>query len=319
MTPNGKPCRRTVTLGLGAWLGGLGAPVALAAQENQPPPEGGIGGTGIVGLLTSVAPFQVNGVSLSLSQGTVFRDYRGPIETGEFRPGDPVTVVANRRDPEHARALRIDRVTPLIGILRFRDSTMSVNGVSIRVEPGSAPPPQVGSRVAVQGVWDGASVIASRVEPALSDAPDVIAGTVRFGRRGVRIANVPIDRPAWRLAVPEFGFVTAIGTYSEATGLRVQRLLPRRFRPNAAQSLQALLVEGYLELADQSPGYRISGLGHSFDAAARLGPAVGRRVLFEGAYRGDFRVASGLILPERMSERSELLARATEAERVRLR
>ena len=50
----------------------------------------------------------------------------------------------------------------------------------------------------------------------------------------------------------------------------VSQVSAGRFQGQGARSLRALLVEGYLEPADRSPGYRVSGLGHSFDRATRL-------------------------------------------------
>lgn len=288
------------------------------ARDELPPPEGGIGGTGIVGLLTSVAPLSINGLTLVEGADTLFRDAFGRIAPASLRPGQTVTILARVGRDAPPRAVLVDRTTPLIGTLQRTGAGLSVNGVQVRPEPGLAVAAEPGARVAVSGLWDGNMVVASRIDPAPEGAPDVIAGTLERGLTGNRIAGVPVARTSGPIRIPDHGFGTFIGRYADG-GFAISQISAGRFQGQGARSLRELLVEGYLEPADRSPGFRVAGLGHSFDAAARLAPVAGERVLFEGPYRDTFRVETGLVLPEDAGARRRLLSRAGEGRRVSLR
>ena len=104
-----------------------------------------------------------------------------------------------------------------------------------------------------------------------------------------------------------------VGSYATAVGRRigealiVEQLVRGRFQGTAGP-ITRLSVEGYLEPVTKAPGYAVSGLGHSFDQAARLDALANDRVLFVGPYDGDFRVRFGLPLPEDVELRGSLLA-----------
>ena len=320
MSTADKPDRRKVTVGAAALLLSAAIPSQPQAQarDDLPPPEGGIGGTGIVGLLTSVQPLSINGLVLAEGSDTLFRDAFGQISSASLRPGQSVTILARTVEDAPPRAVLVDRTTPLIGQLERTEAGFAVNGVALRPEPGVRPGAAAGTRVAVSGLWDGDAVVASRIDPAPEGSPDVIAGTLERSLTGNRIAGVPIGRASGAMRVPDHGFGTFIGRYDDGR-FAVSQVSAGRFQGQGARSLRALLVEGYLEPADRSPGYRVSGLGHSFDRAARLAPVAGERVLFEGPYRSTFRVETGLVLPEEAGARRRLLAREGGGRRVGLR
>ncbi|MEM8958744.1 MAG: hypothetical protein AAGC86_13125 [Pseudomonadota bacterium] len=315
-----KPGRRAVAAGAAALMLSTVLPGLAPAQarDDLPPPEGGIGGTGIVGLLTSVQPLSINGLELTEASDTLFRDAFGQISPASLRPGQSVTILARAVGDAAPRAVLVDRMTPLIGTLERTGTGLAVNGVALRTEQGVQPGAAIGSRVAVSGLWDGNSVVASRIDPAPEGAPDVIAGTLERSLTGNRIAGVPVTRGSGALRIPDHGFGTFLGQYGDGR-FTVSQVSAGRFQGQGARSLRALLVEGYLEPADRSPGYRVSGLGHSFDRAARLAPVAGERVLFEGPYRDTFRVETGLVLPEEAGARRRLLARDGGGRRVGLR
>lgn len=288
------------------------------AQDTLPPREGGIGGTGIVGTLTGLQPLQINGLVLSQGSGTVFRDAFGRIAAASLRVGETVTILASSRSSGGLRATAVERMTPLIGVLQQDADGLSVNGVRLRPEAGVGPRTRMGDRVAISGLWDGTTVVATRIDPAREGSVDLVAGTLDRTFSGARIGGIPIGLSAWRVRVPDEGFGTVFGRF-EGDRFDVARARPGRFRNQTAPSLRALSVEGYLERADKSPGYRVSGLGHSFDPAARLNAVAGRRTLFEGPYSGTFRVQTGLVLPEDQAARARVLAQMRPGGRILLR
>ena len=71
--------------------------------------------------------------------------------------------------------------------------------------------------------------------------------------------------------------------------------------------LTFLSVEGFLDPVPTAPGYRLSGLGHSFAPGLQLDRYAGHRTLFQGDYTGRFDASRGLILPENLAARRAVL------------
>ena len=80
-------------------------------------------------------------------------------------------------------------------------------------------------------------------------------------------------------------------------------------RFNTATGLRQLSVEGYLESIPEAPGYRIAGLGHSFDRSLSLSPLAQRRAIYFGRYTGLFQARAGYVVPESFARRRQLLER----------
>lgn len=289
--PWAQPTRRMVLAGVATGLlwPGLG--------RGQSAPEGGIGGTGIVGTLSGAGGLSVNGRRLLISARTRIEDATGRIPASSLRAGDSVTIEALGQQDGSLRARRVALTIPLIGQATGRGGSLRVNGVRV-TGPRSVLARATG-RVAVHGLWRGDQVVASRIVPA-PEGPDVMAGALRadgtlggvapnFGRRNAP----PADR-----------FATLIGR-GGAEGFTVARTERERFK--SPGRLRFLSVEGYLEPTTAAPGYIVSGLGHSFDRAARLAAIAGPRALIDGPYTGDFQAERGLILPESPSARLAVL------------
>lgn len=281
--------RRTVLLAGGAL-------VCPGPGWGQSAPEGGIGGTGIVGTLSGAGGLSINGRRLILSRRTRIEDAFGRIAATDLRLGDSVTVEADGLADGRLRARRLALTVPLIGQVS-RAGGLRVNGVPV-TGPRSVLARAKG-RVAVHGLWRGDRVVASRIAPAPA-GPDVIAGAPRAD---LTLGGVPL------LAGGRGNLADRFATFegrAAAGGFEVARVVRERFR--APARLRNLSVEGYLEPIAAAPGYAVSGLGHSFDRAARLAAIAGPRALIEGRYDGDFRAARGLILPEAPGARTRILA-----------
>ena len=284
--------RRLVLLGGAAAVAGCvprapGVPVTRGDEF-----EGGIGGTGIVGIVTALdaASVQVGGLTLAL------RDAPAPAR------GDFVSVVARGSgDGLAVQTLRVD--PPLVGTARVADGRMQVNGVAVRKEPGVAPP-RDGERVAVGGVWNGGAVVASRIVPA-TDGPDVVAGTVDR-RGGVRIGGVPVRAAG----LPSTGrYARVVGRY-DGTALAGRIAQVDRFDGRA---VARLAVEGYLEPSPRAPGLRIAGLGHSFDRGVVPDEVGARRALYLGPYDGRFDARVAVPLPDNADARAAVLQDGAQA------
>lgn len=294
--------RRKALAFVGAGLGAWGLP--LPAQEtDRRRPEGGIGGTGIVGLLTDFGSIIVNGLRVGTDAGAVVTDAFGQISFDDLAVGHALTVEAVTFEDGRLEAARIHLTQPLVGRVGFVSPdgmSGSVGGVAVRLEPGSIGTLQSGDRVAVSGLWQGRTVVASRIDPA-REALDVLAGQVESvaGDRAViggRTVALGLMSP------PAAGsFVTVLGV-DDGPVLSAQTVVPGRFFGTAG-GLIRLSVEGYLNPRAGAPFFEVAGLGHSFDREAQLRPFAEARTLFSGAYTGAFSVETGLILPEGLQER----------------
>lgn len=286
-----------------ATLGGC-APALVTTPLGDDPFEGGIGGTGIVGLMTGSGSVLINGLRVELLSSTqIYADGRRAGD-GILIPGKAMTIVARTR-LGRMEALRIDVDDPLTGVLERQNGAFSINGTPIRPEAGVLVTALIGKRVAASGIWqpDG-SLRASllRVAPVTQDS---IAGVaVGSAATGWSIGQTRITRPGG-LVLQSGQYVAATGRFSNGQ-IAVSSLRTGRFRTGAV-TLQQLSVEGYLEPVASAPGFRISGLGHSFDRRLDLRPFTQTRAVYFGRYTGQFVARRAVLLPDSAPQRRSVL------------
>ena len=323
MTSTAK--RREVLIGIGLTALTACAPSypprgrSVAEGEKTPlerPAEGGVGGTGIVGILNGAGSLLINGLRVLTPRDVPLRDAFGTVRLDQLAIGHALTVEAVDDSGDALLARSISVVHPLIGpIDAITDDGFRCLGVSVEIEPGiplidsdgGVLVPAVGQRVAVSGLWRVDGVVASRVDALdTAETRDVIAGEIKPGPNGsLRLGALELALPSGASVPPVGGFVTAVGR-REGARLVALRIEEGRFQ-GLAGPLQRLSVEGYLESIAAAPGYAVSGLGHSFDPAAQLAELAERRTLFVGSYDGTFKVEHGLPLPEGIADRRALL------------
>ncbi|MEM8811011.1 MAG: DUF5666 domain-containing protein [Pseudomonadota bacterium] len=299
--------RRTVTLALAGGIAGF--TVLPGFGRETKPAQGGIGGTGIVGTVTDFGSVVINGLSVAVDDATAITSALGPLGEADLAIGQSLTVEASGTT-DALVARRIHVTHPVIGMVRrarLNPNRLRVAGVRVRLEAGVQGDVEDGAFVAVSGLWDGDRVVASRIEPIQSTGISVIAGALSpdRGTGDPAIGNQRLI-VTQGLELPAMGtFATVLGRPSD-DGFQVTEIRPGRF-VGAAGPLERLSVEGYLDPTGAAPFFEVSGLGHSFDAAASLRPFRNDRTLFEGAYVGTFAVETGIILPENQEARRRLL------------
>lgn len=302
MTPT-KPSRRTIlSLGAGAIL----APGAVWAQATEQGVEGGIGGTGIVGLLTDFGSLIVAGSRVNTDAQTQVLDAFGPLRLSDLAIGDSLTLEASG-PASNLVARRVHLTHPLVGRITRRLANgrrLIVNGVEVLFDT----PVQgfdVGDRVAISGLWRGSFVEAARVTQARSPL-DLVSGDVSNKGWGKRIGSVPL-RGSGANSLRVGSFAAAIGEYDEAAGImRVRTLQKGRFF-GAAGPLKRLAIEGYLDPINEPPGFRVSGLGHSFERDLLLDSIAVSRVLLLGSYTGLFEAKQAFVLPDTFAQQRQAL------------
>lgn len=298
-----KPSRRAMLrLGAAATL----VPGSLWAQASQRDVEGGIGGTGIVGMLTDFGSLIVAGARVQTDFRTQVRDGFGRLALADLSIGDSLTIEASG-PADSLLARRVHLTHPVVGRITQRlagGRRLTVNGVEVLLDT-PARGFDVGERVAVSGLWRGAFVEAARIASARSSL-DLVSGDV-FGRgRSKRIGAVAVSGPGVR-GLKTGSFATALGQYDDATGImQVQEVQRDRFFGSAGP-LKRLAIEGYLDPTRQAPGFRVSGLGHSFERNLVLEDLAARRVLLTGPYTGLFDAKQATLLPDTFAQQRRVL------------
>lgn len=296
--------RRMVLLsGASSWL----VPQLSWAQSNEREVEGGIGGTGIVGILTDFGSLIVSGNRIETDGATRFTDGFGEVSGSSLAKGDSLTIEATTT-PSGLLAKRVHVTHPLIGrieTLSGDGKTLRINGTNVQLAQGQRRF-NVGDRVAVSGLWRGDSVEASGLSKARTNF-DLVSGDLGIGGTGTkRIGGVSVLRSDLR-AIENGAFVTAIGKYNPSKELFVATQAKAGRFTGAAGPLVRLSIEGYLDPIRRAPGYKLSGLGHSFKRNLDLSRFKDRRVLFNGPYVGTFAANSALVLPDSSQTRAALL------------
>ena len=301
--------RRTFLFGGAAGLlaPALG-PGPAGAQDRDRPAEGGIGGTGIVGVLTEFGSLVVGGLRVTTDAGTRVSDGFGPLPEAALRVGDALTVEASGA-PGPLVARRVHVTHPLVGTVAAVEAAgrrLTVNGVRVDL---AAPVRGVvaGDRVAVSGLWRGDRVVASALSPARA-ADDLVSGDATGRGADRRVGGVRVTGRGTGGLTP-LGFATVIGRFDPGTGVLTARAARAGRFTGAAGPLRRLAVEGYLAPSREAPFFRVSGLGHSFRRGLDLAQFAGDRVLFRGAYTGRFAPRTALVLPEGTAARTALLGR----------
>jgi len=303
-------------IGLGittSLLGACALPDQLGRSERIPL-EGGIGGTGIVGVVTDFSSLIVNGLKVETDNSTEFTDAFGRINARSLGLGDALTVEAETRF-NRLYAKRVHVTHPLIGRVQAvagSGARMMVNGVMIKVEPQARGRAGPGDRVRICGLWMSDVVVASQVE-LTNDPVDVMAGEITAKDGQLTICDVPISRGLFGLGLEVGQFATILGQY-DGTNFNPSLIRPNRF-VGAAGALTRLSVEGYLDQVNTKPGFALSGLGHKFADDLDLAPFSGRRALFEGPYDNRFEADRGLILPTNYLGRRSMLKNRAKGEK----
>ncbi|MEX0364434.1 MAG: hypothetical protein AB3N22_00080 [Ruegeria sp.] len=278
------------------------APAIPSAQLGDDPFEGGIGGTGIVGLMTGTGSILINGLRVELTSAT--RIFAANIRTTESAlvPGRTLTVLSRTR-LGRLEAQRIDIDDPLSGVLLRQGSGVSVN--STPLHGLSVPSETLGKRVTVGGIWQTDGSVRASLVRAVNQAEDTVSGVLAGSRVvGWRIGQTPIVPPSGQSLIAG-QFVVAKGMFARGA-LRATSIRFGRFRERA-DTLRQLSVEGYLEPVDTAPGFRLAGLGHSLDQRLQLGAFADRRAVYFGPYTGRFVARRAVLIPEDRAQRISVL------------
>ncbi|GGX43103.1 hypothetical protein GCM10007385_08720 [Tateyamaria omphalii] len=278
------------------------SPAISTSQLGDDPFEGGIGGTGIVGLMTGTGSVLVNGLRVEVTSAT--RIFHANERTNDtlLVPGRTLTMLARARLGRF-EAKRIDIDDPLTGILLRQANGYSVNSTPVRgINDASG---RVGERVSVSGIWQADGSVRTSLIRRASASEDSVSGVLEgSASTGWTIGQTPITPPSGQSLIGG-QFVVAKGQFTHGT-LQAHSLRFGRFR-EGGETLRQLSVEGYLEPVVQAPGFRLAGLGHSFDNRLQLASFANSRAVYFGPYTGRFVARRAVLVPEAQGQRASLL------------
>lgn len=301
-------------------IGGTGAVADAARKLGDEDAEGGIGGTGIFGTITGFGSIFVGGLAIDFEPDAVISldDVIG--QDLPLTLGSTALVEAGRKG-DRFEASRVSLFLPLVGTIEHIDpssGTLEVMGTLVRtggdtglfdrrdgdVDRLSIEALRPGDRVAVNGIWNGAEVIAARLDRLKAGEQASLTGLLlRDGDRFVVGGSVLADGCCLGLETPVF--VEATGTYREG------RFAPERLKIGAtalfSEAVDRLVVEAFLARDPIGDGFHLSGFGIPADQSAVIETEAGVRSLFVGRYDRRFEIQSSRPLPEDESARIRTL------------
>lgn len=278
------------------------APAISTSQLGDDPFEGGIGGTGIVGLMTGAGSVLANGLRVEVTSSTRIFAANRRASNALLVPGRTLTMLTRARLGRF-EAKRIDIDDPLTGVLLRQGSGYTVNSTAIHGVANAAA--FAGERVTVSGIWQADGSVQTSLVQNAPGVEDIVSGVLEGSAgEGWRIGQTPIT-PSRRQSLIAGQFVVAKGQFTHGT-LQATSLQFGRFR-EGGDTLRQLSVEGYLEPVETAPGFRLAGLGHSFDQRLRLSGFENSRAVYFGPYTGRFVARRAVLVPEAQGQRTSLL------------
>lgn len=269
--------------------------------------NGGLGGTGIVGVITGFASICVNGVEVHYDDATPIQDNGQPVKAGTLAVGQMVAVVARGQGDElqaqrialqHQAVGPVERVDVPRREVRVLGQTVHWSG-----DTGALAALRPGQWVRVSGLRlsDG-SIESTHVQTVAAQAQASLSGPAEHGPDGsIRVAGATINTRAlglmdglrlWRAALGGQE-VRLQGPWDGGQLLATaQEVQPTR---NALGAVERVVVEGFVKAAskdalDIGQGRMVWGAQVSERQRAGLSPEREQRVRITGVRGSDDRI-----------------------------
>lgn len=286
-------------------------PSALAADgEAKDAREGGIVGTGIVGVITGLGSIRLNGQRVVFPDDLIVASDLGDRPAGDLVPGETVAVEAVLADGIwHAEHIR--HYLPIVGpVGQTGDGWLTVLGSGVVVNAdtdmsgfGGSAAPRTGQWIAVNGLWRGENVVATRIEKIDAQPDAIVVGTYRpdgpangFLVGGTRVFGIDVQH-----AVPG-ELLTVRGTV-DGRGLRARSVARGLF----VGPVGKIIMEGYLSQPGPQGMYTIHGSGIVAFVGDRPMPVSSDRGIYCAAAIAGESIDQLTGLPEQRSIRNTLL------------
>lgn len=286
-------------------------PVPATENESEGSREGGIVGTGIVGAVTDLGSIYVNGQHIVFPDGLKLASSIGERTADSLVPGETVAAEAVFSDGKWT-ANSINHYLPITGPVGAADSgKLTIMGSDIAVSGdtdfigfGSAGKPGTGDWIAVNGLWNGDTVIATRIVKIEPQSEARIVGTYRAGKDGTPGKVGGTGVPGIKLRHVRPGDVLTVKGPPEATSLQPQTVTIGLF----AGPVGDILMEGYLSQPDLQGIYTIYGSGVMAYAGSEPMAVPSERGLYCASSADRKPIVQITSLPEGSLDRRELLS-----------
>lgn len=233
------------------------------AEENDER-EGGIVGTGIVGIINSLGSIHVNGQIIEFPPDFPIISPLGPRDASSLKTGETVVVEAVRQ-ADKWKANSIRHMTPLLGpasptsdeaftimgsVVITTSDTIFQDITMLEIVNGD-------QWLAIDGIWNGDKLVASYIRKIEPRAHAQVTASY-FGLNAnneVRIGGVRIDNFIAQHA--KIGDVIAVVGAPRNESLSAQTITRGLFK----NKLKRKLVEGFLSQPDETGFYTVYGSG----------------------------------------------------------
>lgn len=272
-------------------------------QVARSPGDHGIGGTGIVGVVSGFASICVNGLEVHFDAATPTLMDGRQAASSVLALGQSVVVSAQGLGGGEYRARNIAVVHTVVGAVEAVNAatdTVRLLGQTVRLPTGAAARVPVGARLAVAGhrLPDGV-VLAARVERR-DGGPDSVLGTVAgLQADGFRVGDLLVRMgPGAGGRLPRLGEEVLVRGRALHGVLQAEAVLAGPVRALVGP-VRALSLQGYVRAA-RAGGLDVDGIWVELGPAAALTAVEpGSRVQLSGVLRADGRVQAERLQVER--------------------
>ena len=228
----------------------------VTAQEPDEPREGGLTGTGILGLVSAEGRVEINDLVFTLPDTVTVASPLGDSAVQDLQPGDMVALQLGG-DRQDMSVIEARQVIQMIGpISAVKDVSYTVLGTTI-TRPASSYA-GIGEWIAVSGYWREDGIVASRVKVLPPQQAIYMQGTYQPTASGVgKIGNTLIRGVLPSVHKP--GTVIRVNGQASDDVLIANTFAVGQF----AAPVRFVLAQGYLSEPDATGHYTVLGAGIS--------------------------------------------------------
>lgn len=284
------------------------------ATEDEDEREGGIVGTGIVGIINSLGSIHVNGQIIEFSPDLSVSSPLGPRVASSLKAGETVVVEAIRHSDVWV-ANNIRHMVPLLGPASISsEQTITILGSDVITTPDTIfqgiTITDIASGdqwLAIDGIWNNDKLIASYIRTIKPQVvAQVTASYLGANNNQARIGGVLIDN--FKTQHAKLGDIVEIVGTPNDTGLSARTITRGLFK----NKLKRKLVEGFLSPPDETGFYTVYGSGSVAYASQSNAIMPNGRGVHCIVYDEDDQIKRVAELPETLEDRKTALSSFSE-------
>lgn len=230
----------------------------VKAEDQDQPREGGLTGTGIVGIVQDLGSININGHWIRFDDDMMVTGPLGAISAADLRKGHSVAAMVTPAGSDWS-ATELVQTYPIIGpVQTLSQNEMTIMGTTVDLSSlALSPDVVVGDWVAVSGLWRGEVVLASQVEPIAPQEYAQLFGSyvAQIEGRPLQLGATVIEDIVLEHAQP--GDVIRIFGVPTNTSLRAREVDLGLFD----QPIGIMLAQGFITVTGPGRRYSIPGSG----------------------------------------------------------